>query len=100
MQDRIAAARAELQAVRARIAAAKQSKRMTELVTKQIQNEPNEGDIWQGAGRMFFKTSRNDYKKECETKQKELDKQLSSLSKKELYFNTTLEKMVQAFQSQ
>lgn len=98
MQARILATRAELQAVKARIAAAKQNKRMTELTTEQITKDPGQGQIWQGAGRMFFKTSRSDYEKENESRQRELDEQLSSLSKKELYYNTTLEKMIQAFQ--
>lgn len=99
MQPKILQTRSGLGAVRARIAAINRTKQMLDMTELQASADSN-GRVWQGIGKMFRSTNLDDYRQNNEAQAKNLNEQIEALKKKEVYFATTLDKMILATKQQ
>ncbi|GMM52866.1 hypothetical protein DASB73_038290 [Starmerella bacillaris] len=95
MQERLLSTRAELQAVRARIAALRRSKQTMVLSQSQVGVE-TDNRVWQGVGKMFKSISVDDFNNNVNDRTKQIDDQIEALAKKETYYATTLDKLLLA----
>lgn len=100
MQARILDTQGELQSVRARIATLEQSKKVLALTENHVNSKEAEiTRVWRGVGKMFISESKEKYSEDTAEQIKSYDEQVSALRKKETYFKTTLDNMVQAVTS-
>lgn len=98
MQQRMLETQGELQSVRARLSTLQQSKKVLALAQAHVSEKEDVTKVWQGVGKMFLAVSKDNYADETAAQIKSYDEQVSSLEKKELYYKTTLDKMLLAVQ--
>lgn len=99
LQQKLLSTRAELQAVQARMAAAEQRKKLLAVTESHVKKEQNQDRLWQAVGRTFVSVSTDQHEKDTEEHAKEIDGQIEALKKKEVYYATTLEKMMLALKT-
>lgn len=99
LQQKLLSTRAELQAVQARMAAAEQRKKLLAVTESHVKKEQNQDRLWQAVGRTFVSVSTEQHEKDTEERAKEIDEQIEALKKKEVYYATTLEKMMLALKT-
>lgn len=100
LQQKVIVTRSELQSVKAQIGALQRSIQLGKMTQQEIDVEVGQnGQVWQGVGKMFMCTKGSDYTKSLESQSSDAQEKIEALKKKEAYFATTLENLTKALMS-
>lgn len=88
--------KAELQAVRAQIAALERSSQTAGATSKQIQQEAGDGPVWIGIGKMFMRSTLTECQNLLTARRSDAAEQIEALKKKEAYHLATYQSLAKA----
>lgn len=89
---------AQLQSVKAQIAACQRTTKLNEATQKQLDQAVSGDDarVWQGVGKMFVSSNVKEYKKELDNESKNAQDTLKALNTKQRYLEQTYENVTKA----